>query len=66
MPGAGTIYLSQSTRFIKPVYICDTITASVRVIEKNEEKNKIKLYTKCINQNSDIVIEGESIVMPPK
>ena len=66
LPGAGTIYLSQSTRFIKTVYICDTITASVRVIEKNEEKNKIKLYTKCINQNSDIVIEGESIVMPPK
>ncbi|MBW9151357.1 MaoC family dehydratase [Clostridium estertheticum] len=66
LPGEGTIYLSQSTKFKKPVYFEDTITAIVRVIEKNDEKNKIKLYTKCINQNDEIVIEGESLVMPPK
>lgn len=66
LPGEGTIYLSQSTKFKKPVYFEDTITAIVRVIEKNGEKNKIKLYTKCINQNDEIVIEGESLVMPPK
>ena len=66
LPGEGTIYLSQSTKFMKPVYFGDTITAYVKVIEKNEEKNKIKLYTKCTNQNNEIVIEGESIVMPPR
>lgn len=66
LPGEGTIYLSQSTKFKKPVYFEDTITAVVKVIEKNEEKNRIKLYTKCINQNEEIVIEGESVVMPPK
>lgn len=66
LPGEGTIYLSQNTKFIKPVYFGDNITANVKVIEKDETKNKIKLYTKCINQNKEIVIEGESIVMPPK
>jgi 3-hydroxybutyryl-CoA dehydratase len=66
LPGEGTIYLSQNTKFMKPVYFGDTITAYVKVIEKNEEKNKIKLYTKCTNQNNEIVIEGESIVMPPR
>ena len=66
LPGEGTIYLSQNTKFIKPVYFGDTITAKVKIIEKNEIKNKIKLYTKCTNQNNEIVIEGESIVMPPK
>lgn len=66
LPGEGTIYLSQSTKFMKPVYFGDTITAYVSVIEKYEEKNKIKLHTKCINQNNEIVIEGESIVMPPR
>lgn len=66
LPGEGTIYLSQSTKFRKPVYFGDTITAYVKVIEKNEEKNRIKLHTKCINQNNEIIIEGESIVMPPR
>lgn len=66
LPGEGTIYLSQSTKFRKPIYFGDTITAYVKVIEKNEEKNKIKLYTKCTNQNNEIVIEGESVVMPPR
>lgn len=66
LPGEGTIYLSQSTKFKKPVYFEDTITAIVRVIEKNVDRNRIKLYTKCINQNDEIIIEGESIVMPPK
>lgn len=66
LPGEGTVYLSQSTKFIKPIYFGDTITAIVRVIEKNDEKNRIKFYTKCINQNDDMIIEGESIVIPPK
>lgn len=66
LPGEGTIYLSQSTKFKKPVYFGDTITAIVRVVEKDDVKNRIKLYTKCVNQNDEIIIEGESIVKAPK
>ncbi|WP_297423391.1 MaoC family dehydratase [Clostridium sp.] len=66
LPGEGTIYLNQGTKFIKPVYFGDTITAHISVIEKYEERNRIKLHTRCINQNNEIVIEGESIVMPPR
>ena len=66
LPGEGTIYLSQSTKFLKPVYIEDTITAIVKVIEKDDKKNRVKLYTKCVNQNGDVIIEGESLVMPPR
>jgi len=32
MPGLGTIYLSQDMRFLAPVYIGDTITATVEVV----------------------------------
>ena len=65
LPGAGTIYLSQSTKFMKPVYIGDTITAIVKVIEKNEITNRVLLHTMCENQHGDLIIEGESLVMPP-
>ena len=65
LPGPGTIYLSQQVRFTAPVYIGDTITAQVEVIEMNVEKNRIKLKTTCINQEGKEVIVGEALVMPP-
>lgn len=66
LPGPGTIYLSQDLKFLSPVRIGDTIKAVAEVIEVNEEKNKIKLRTYCMNQEGKIVIEGTALVMPPK
>jgi 3-hydroxybutyryl-CoA dehydratase len=66
LPGPGTIYLSQSLRFRKPVYIGDTITARVEVAELNVDKNRVRLATRCTNERGEVVAEGESVVMPPK
>ncbi|SFQ95476.1 MaoC family dehydratase [Desulfoscipio geothermicus] len=63
LPGPGTIYLSQSLSFRSPVFIGDTITAQVEVLEKEDEKKQIKLSTVCKNQNDKKVIVGEAIVM---
>lgn len=66
LPGPGTIYLGQELKFLAPVKIGDTIKAEVEVVEKIEEKNRIKLKTTCYNQENKIVIDGYAIVMPPK
>lgn len=66
LPGPGTIYLGQELKFTSPVRFGDTITASVEVIEKNEEKNIVIFETICINQNGDIVVKGKATVKPPK
>ncbi|EOC99982.1 MaoC family dehydratase [Caldisalinibacter kiritimatiensis] len=66
LPGPGTIYLGQELKFTAPVRFGDTIKAEVEVIEKNEEKNRIKLNTVCTNQNGDVVLKGVATVMPPK
>lgn len=66
LPGEGTIYLNQTVRFLKPVFIGDTITAIVKVTSKDEIKNRIKLSTICINQNGEMIISGEAEVIPPK
>lgn len=66
LPGKGTIYLQQKVRFVAPVHFGDTITANVEVIEKNVEKNRVKLRTTCTNQNGQIVVDGEALAMPPK
>lgn len=63
LPGPGTIYMSQNSSFIKPVYINDTITAKVKVIEcLKEEKGIYKLETNVFNQDNDLVLKGEAVV----
>lgn len=55
----GNVYASQSLKFLKPVYVGDTITAVATVIEKMEEKRRVKIKTECFNQNDELVITGE-------
>jgi 3-hydroxybutyryl-CoA dehydratase len=66
LPGPGTIYLSQTLKFMAPVYPGDTITAKVTVTKIREDKGIITLNTICFNQEQKNVIEGEAVVMVPK
>ncbi|WP_339120353.1 MaoC family dehydratase [Fusobacterium nucleatum] len=63
LPGEGSIYLSQTLKFISPVKIGDTITAKAEIIDINPEKKIITIKTSCINQNKSIVIDGEAKVL---
>jgi len=63
LPGTGSIYLSQSLRFTKPVRIGDTITARVEVLEVLATKRRVRLSTVCRNQKGETVVEGEAVVM---
>lgn len=65
LPGIGSIYLSQSLKFLAPVRIGDTVTATVRVLEINEEKGRVKLETVCTNQHGKDVLAGEAVVKLP-
>ncbi|UCE12453.1 MAG: MaoC family dehydratase [Candidatus Heimdallarchaeota archaeon] len=63
LPGPGSIYLKQDLVFKKPVRIGDTITASVEVIKKNDEKKRITMKTTCVDQQNETVVDGEALVM---
>jgi len=65
LPGPGSIYIQQSLFFKAPVHMGDTITACVEVVEKLDKK-KVRLKTICMNQNRDIVLEGEAVISPPR
>ncbi|MBS1130970.1 MAG: MaoC-like dehydratase [Proteobacteria bacterium] len=64
LPGAGTIYLSQTLKFKSPVRPGDTVRATVTVKEVNVEKNRVTLDTVCTVAGKT-VIEGECVMMPP-
>ncbi|MFP4077913.1 MAG: MaoC family dehydratase [Candidatus Izemoplasmataceae bacterium] len=66
LPGVGTIYCKQDSKFLKPVFIGDTVTAEVTVSHIDTEKNRVYLDTKAYNQNGDLVIAGTAMVLPPK
>ena len=55
----GNVYSGQNLKFLKPVYVGDTITAVATVIEKMEEKHRVKIKTECFNQRDELVITGE-------
>jgi acyl dehydratase len=62
LPGAGSIYLGQTLKFLAPVHIGDTVTASVEVIGVREEKRIITLRTECTNQDGVLVLTVEAVV----
>lgn len=64
LPGPGTIYMGQTLKFLAPVYIGDTICASVRIREI-QTNGKAILDTLVKNQNDKIVISGEATVKLP-
>nr|WP_321461781.1 MaoC family dehydratase [uncultured Cohaesibacter sp.] len=66
LPGPGTIYMGQDLRFVAPVYIGDTITAEVEVVEILAEKRIVKLKTTSTKQDGTVVISGMATVRPPE
>lgn len=63
LPGRGTVYLSQSLRFVAPVFPGDTVTARVTVTKTREDKPIVTLETVCENQRGERLIEGEAVVL---
>jgi len=64
LPGPGAIYISQSLRFLAPVRIGDTVTATVEVIELTEKGRRGKLRCEC-RVGETLVMDGEAEVKVP-
>lgn len=66
IPGEGCVYVSQSLQFKRPVYLGDTVTATVIVQDVDLVKRRVFFRTLCRVKNK-IVIDGEAeLYVPPK
>ena len=63
LPGPGAIYLSQQLEFLAPVFIGDTITATVEVTAWRPEKRIITLRTDAYNQADKQVMTGKAVLL---
>ena len=57
------VYLSQTMRFVAPVFIGDTVTTIATVKQIREDKGIVRLDTICSNQDGEAVVRGEAVVM---
>jgi 3-hydroxybutyryl-CoA dehydratase len=66
LPGPGSVYLNQTLSFKAPVFLNDTITATVEVTAYREGRGIATLKTTCHNQEGKLVLEGEAVLLAPK
>jgi len=62
LPGPGSVYMSQSLRFTKPVFFGDEVEAIVTVMGFDEAKGNLQLETVCIKNGSIQVVTGEALI----
>ena len=65
LPGAGTVYRSQTLNFRRPVTLGDTVVVSVTVREKNVANRCVVLDCRVVNQDGHVVIDGTAEVIAP-
>jgi phosphotransacetylase/acyl dehydratase len=65
LPGPGTIYLSQSLRFRRPVGLGDLITVTVTAKEKDPQQHRLVFDCRCVNEEGATVIVGTAEVLAP-
>jgi len=64
--GLGTIHLTQTVKFMAPVFIGDTVTVVSEVVSKDPGKNRMTVKSTITNQEGKTVLEGEALIMMPK
>jgi phosphate acetyltransferase len=64
-PGPGTIYVSQTLRFSRPVKVGDSITIKITCKQKFDHNKHILFDCLCTNQDGLKVIAGEAEVLAP-
>jgi len=64
-PGKGSIYLGQTLKFLKPVFLDDDVTAEVELTEVNADKKIGTFLTKAYNSKKELVITGEAKILLP-
>ncbi|WP_051273229.1 MaoC family dehydratase [Desulfotruncus alcoholivorax] len=59
-PLPGAVSYRYDIKFVKPVFIGDTITAKLELAEKEEDKRRCIFKASCVNQRGEVVAEGKT------
>ena len=65
-PGQGTVYISQSSVFKRPVYVDTTVSVEIKVTQVIEEKRRLILDTNVLNSAGKVCVAGSATVWLPE
>ncbi len=63
LPGPGALWMQQNFRWRAPAFIGDELEITLKVIHKSEGARTLTIAVSAVNQNNQIVMEGEGTVM---
>lgn len=58
----GGIYVEQTLRFRRPVFIGDTLTATAEVVELLPATRRLRARMQVTNQHGKVVVEGDGVL----
>jgi len=64
-PGQGTIYISQTSVFKRPVYVDTSVTVEVKVTDVLPEERRLVLDTTIFNAEGKVCMTGSATVWRP-
>jgi 3-hydroxybutyryl-CoA dehydratase len=63
LPGSGTNYLKQETKFLAPAPIAEPITATVEITRLRPDKHLCDLSTTCTDSAGNVICTGRALVL---
>lgn len=64
LPGAGSIYVSQETKYKRPVFIDDTVLVEIEVIDIELERSRVYFSTTCFVNDVEVLSGRAEIYIP--
>ncbi len=62
LPGYGAVYLGQSHKFLRPIFVGEEVTVFVEVKSVRDDKPIATMRTVCLNSKGEVAVEGEAVV----
>ena len=64
-PGQGTVYISQTSTFKRPVYVDTTVIVEVKVTQVFTDDRRLVLDTNIFNSDGKVCLTGSATVWLP-
>lgn len=64
LPGPGCIYLKSESKFLKPIFLDQSVLFKVEVIDVNVERKRVVFNTTAISNNQECVVGLAEIYIP--
>lgn len=58
LPGPGSVFLAMELKFVKAVFVGDTVTGRVEITKVRADKPICNLSVTVLNQNGDVCLSG--------